>query len=70
MPWNDCIYRKMKSDKQHLNLSVFLTISIDKNKSMINVINFIDQSIEIDTHNHRCLFKILNLSIYRFYRFH
>ena len=28
--------------------------------------DFIDQSIEIDTHNHRCSFKILNLSILSF----
>ena len=39
--------------------------------SNLNVIDFIDQSIEIDTHNHRCSFKVLNLSpIYQFYRFH
>ena len=42
--------------------------SIDN--SNLNVIDFIDQSIEIDTHNHRRSFKVLNLSIYRFYRFH
>ena len=44
--------------------------SITIENSNLNVIDFIDQSIEIDTHNHRCSFKVLNLSIYRFYRFH
>ena len=31
--------------------------------SDLNAIDFTDQSIEIDTHNHRCSFKVLNLSI-------
>ena len=39
--------------------------SITIDNSNLNVIDFIDQSIEIDTHNHRCPFKVLNLSIYQ-----
>ena len=39
--------------------------SITIDNSNLNFIDFIDQSIEIDTHNYR-----LNLSISRFYRFH
>ena len=44
--------------------------SITIDNSNLNVIDFINQSIEIDTQNHRRSFKVLNLSIYRFYRFH
>ena len=29
-------------------------------------LNLIDQSIEIDTHNHRCSFKVFDLSILSF----
>ena len=67
---------KTESDNSRLVQSIKTDIgkpfdkSITIENSNLNVIDFIDQSIEIDTHNHRCSFKVLNLSIYRFYRFH
>ena len=60
--------RLVQSIKNGIGKPFDKSITIDN--SNLNVIDFIDQSIEIDTHNHRCSFKELNLSIYRFYRFH
>ena len=60
--------RLVQSIKTDIGKPFDKSITIDN--SNLGVINFIDQSIEIDTHNHRCSFKVLNLSIYRFYRFH
>ena len=60
--------RLVQSIKTDIGKPFDKSITIDN--SNLNV-DFIDQSIEIDTHNHRCSFKALNLSIYRrFYRFH
>ena len=60
--------RLVQSIKTDIGKPFDKSITIDG--SNLDVIDFIDQSIEIDTHNHRRSFKVLNLSIYRFYRFH
>ena len=45
-------------DKTDIGKPFDKSIIIDN--SNLNVIDFIDQSIEIDTLNHRCSFKVLN----------
>ena len=56
--------RLVQSIKTDIGKPFDKSIFIDNSNS--NVIDFIDQSIEIDTHNHRCSFKVLNLSILSF----
>ena len=64
-----CRYsRRVQSIKTDIGKPFDKSITIEN--SNLNVIDFIDQSMEIDTHNHRCSFKVLNLSINRFYRFY
>ena len=58
------ITRLVQSIKTDIGKPLDKSITIDH--SNLNVIDFIDQSIEIDTHNHRCSFKVLNLLIYSF----
>ena len=59
---------RVQSIKTDIKKTFDKSITIDNLN--LNVIDFIDQSIELDTHNHRCSFKVSILSIYRFYRFH
>ena len=59
-----CIPWLVQSIKTDIGKPFDKSITIDN--SNLNVIDFIDQSIEIDTHNHRCSFKVLNLSILSF----
>ena len=58
---------RVQSIKTHIGKPFDKSITIDNLN--LNVIDFIDQSIEIDTHNHRCSFKVSILSIYQYYRF-
>ena len=58
------ITRLVQSIKTDIGKPLDKSITIDH--SNLNVIDFIDQSIEIDTHNHRCSFKVLNLLILSF----
>ena len=56
--------RLIKSIKTDIRKPFDKSITVDN--SIFNIINFIDQLIEIDTHNYRCSFKVLNLSILLF----
>ena len=81
-PYERSHSRNQKADDSQVFVQIFSRLvqsiktgkpfdkSITIDNSNLNVIDFINQSIEIDTHNHRRSFKVLNLSIYRFYRFH
>ena len=58
------ISRLVQSIKTDIGKPFDKSITIDN--SNLNVIDFIDQWIEIDTHNHRFSFKVLNLLILSF----
>ena len=51
------ISRLVQSIKTDIGKPFDKSITIDN--SNLNVIDFIDQLIEIDTHSHRCSFKVL-----------
>ena len=55
------IIRLVQSIKTDIRKPLDKSITIDHSNS-----NFIDQSIEFDTHNYRCSFKVLNLLILSF----
>ena len=57
--------RLVQSIKTDIGKPFDKSITIDNLN--LNVIDFIDLSIEIDTHNHRFSFKVLNLLILSFY---
>ena len=56
--------RHIQSMKTDIGKPFDKSITIDN--SNLHVIDFIDQSIEIHTQNHRCSFKVLNLLILSF----
>ena len=56
--------RLVQSIKTDIGKQFDKSITIDN--SNLNVIDFVDQSIEIDIHNHRRSVKVSNLSILSF----
>ena len=73
-PYENSYSRNQKADDSQVFVRIFTRLvqsiktdigkpfdkSITIANSNLNVIDFIDQSIEIDTHNHRRSFKVLN----------
>ena len=56
--------RRVQSIKTDIEKPFDKSITVDN--SNLNVVDFIDQSIEILTRNHRCSFKFIDLSILSF----